>query len=146
MAILGLSRAIPLVMSVPGTLAAGDGWDLHNLDFPAILWKVDMVVAANGASSGNTDFVIERTPSGGAAGDLWTVASGCGRIAHDSTNLYLTWDWENANMTGYAAGQLYPPTGARLAKGDALKLNIDAVPGTASTSLTVRLWLVPLAD
>lgn len=147
MAHLGANFLVPITLVAGGTLTAADGKDLHTMEFSGILWKVDMVLGATGSSSGNTDVVVERTPSGGSAGDLWTVGSGIGRIAYNASAKYLTWDWENAGWAGYSASQIYPPTGCNLAKGDALKLNVDAIPGGSdSANLVVRLWVKPTVD
>jgi len=146
MANTGVSLAVPITFYAGGTLATGDGKDGLTMPFDAIIWHVKASVGINGTSSGQTDFVIERTPNGGSAANLWTVAADIGRIAHDSDELYLEWDWENDGWAGYASGQTYPPTGCRLKKEDLLELNIDAIPGGSdSADLTVTLWVVPVA-
>lgn len=147
MAHTGVDFLVPIVLSGIGVLSVADGYDAHVMEFSGILWDVDMTLGVLGTTSDNTDVVVERTPSGGSAGDLWTPASGCGRIAYNASAKYLNWDWENANMTGYASGQIYPPSGARLDKGDTLKLNVNAIPGGSdSADLKVVLWVKPTVD
>jgi hypothetical protein len=146
MAILGTKALIPVRQAVLGTLGAADGLDADTIQFDGYIWRVKMTLGANGSSSGSTDIVIERTSAAGVTADLWTIGTGIGRMAHDSSALYLEWDWQHSGWTGYSATQLVPPTGARVKKGDLLKLNIDAVPGSASADLTVTLWIYPTAD
>ena len=147
MAITGVNQLIPVTLVDLGTITVADGQDGVTMQFDGIIWRVSSNVGVNGTTSGNTDFVIERTPAGGSAGDLWTIGAGIGRIAHDSDELYLEWDWENSGWEGYSATQIYPPTGTRLKKGDLLELNVNAIPGGSdSADLKVTLWVYPLAD
>lgn len=142
MAITNTNFLIPVVLTAPGTLTVKDDYDQVTMGFGGVVWKVQANIGVNGTTSGNTDFVVEKDGT-----DMWTPAAGCGRIAHDSSALYLEWDWENANWTGYASGQTYPPTGARVDAGDVLQLNVNVIPGGSdSVDLKVTLWIKPFVD
>lgn len=141
----GVTFAVPVVLKALGVISAADGWDQFTMPFDGIIHQVQMSIGVTGSSSGNNDAVVERTRSGSAA-DIWTVGSGIGRIAYDASAKFLEWDWENTGWTGYSATQIFPPSGAIVQKGDALKLNVNAAAGSGSPAdLVVTLWVVPTA-
>lgn len=143
MAITGTNYLIPVQFHAHGSLAAADDLDQKTFDFPCLIYRVSANLGTTGDTSGNTDFVLEKN----GATDLWTVAADAGRFAYNASALYLEWDWENDAWTGYASGQTYFPSGCRIAKGDYLRLNVDAIPGgTTSTDLVVTVWVKPLVD
>lgn len=147
MAHTGVPALIPIPLAALGTLTVADGEDYVTMGFDGIIWRVSCNVSSTGTTSGNTDFVIERTDAAtSTAADLWTPASGIGRIAYNASAAYLEWDWENTGWTGYSSSQIYPPTGTRLKKGDTLSLNVNVIPGGSdSADLRVTLWVKPLA-
>jgi hypothetical protein len=143
MAHTNVNYLIPIVLTADGVITVADDWDQQTIDFDCIIWRVSANLGCIGTTSGNNDFVVEKN----GATDLWTVASGCGRIAYNASAKYLEWDWENANMTGYASGQLYPPSGCRISAGDYLRLNVNAVAGAGNPAgLKVTLWVKPVVD
>jgi hypothetical protein len=148
MAHTGTVSLIPLVFTAGHTLSVADGWDYLTMPFDAVIWRVQMSVAYLGTTGAGVHCVIERTDADAATTDLWTVTEGTiGGIAYNAAAKYLEWDWEDDGWTGYAAGQLYPPSGCRLKKGDTLKLNINDVDdGGVAEGLKLTLWVRPLAD
>lgn len=124
---------VPIHLSMNTTTATGDGADVVTVPFNCNVFAVHMKMGANGSGSGQTDVTVYYTkPTGGVSttGDLWTVASGVGRMAHDSSALYLRWAAASCALT-------------KLEKGGTLSLNVDAVAGTPGTNLEVILWVVP---
>lgn len=147
MAHTGTVSLVPISLEAQYTLSVADGWDYLTMPFSGVIWRAVMTVGYLGTTSGNIDCVVERTTAAAVTTDLWTVASDIGRIAYDAAAKYLEWDWENDGWTGYASGQVYPPSGCRLNKGDTIKLNINAVDGGGVASgLKVVLWVRPFAD
>jgi hypothetical protein len=126
--------AIPITLRNPNTLAVADGFDLQTIPFNCTIDRVHANIGVNGTTSGQTDFVLAYVaPTGGTttSGDVWTVAAGVGRIAHDSAVLYQS----------IAAASLAK---TKLEAGGTLALNIDAIPGGSdSSNLTVTVWAVP---
>lgn len=143
MAHTNVNYLIPIVLERQGALSAADDFDQVTVDFNCIIWRVSANISDTGSTSGNNDFVVEKN----GATDLWTVGTGIGRFAYNASAKYLEWDWENAGMTGYASGQLYPPSGCIIDAGDYLRLNVDAVAGAGSPAgLKVTLWVKPVVD
>jgi len=125
----------PLRLEFITTTATGDGKEVIYVPFNCTIHSVQMTLATTGASSGNTDVTVYYTkPTGGVSttGDLWTVATGVGRIAYNGTQ-YLRW---------LAASCAY----TKLEAGGTLSLNIDAVAGTEGTNLAVTIWVYPVDD
>jgi hypothetical protein len=133
---MSVQVAIPVVLSMLGTLATGDGKDVVTLPFNGRVDHAHMLLGANGATSGDTDVTVYYTkPTAGvsASGDLWTVvATTVGSLANDSSVLYQ--EIEAASIVAAAA---------EVEAGGTLSLNVDEVPGTASTDLLVTVWIVP---
>ena len=143
MAHTNVNYLIPIVLYADGTITVADDWDQQTIDFNCIIWRVSYTLSNTGTTSGNNDVVVEKNGDT----DLWTVAAGCGRIAYNASAKYLEWDWENANMTGYASGQMFPPSGCHINAGDYLRLNVNAVAGGGTPGgAKVTLWVKPVVD
>lgn len=111
------------------TLTVADGKDVMTVPCDMEIFYVRATLKATGTTSGATDFVLEA-----AGTDIWTVATGVGRIAYDASVRYLQMTRDNLTTTKLKAGQ-------------ALKLNINAIPGGSdSAGLIVHVIGYPLND
>ena len=118
-----------LVLRVGGLLTVADDLDVLICPITGTIVAVHCTVTTTGASSANNDFVVERTRSGTST-DMWTPASGVGRIAYDASVKYLDFDYDDLDETDIRASDL-------------LNLNGNVIAGTAATDLTVTLYIVP---
>jgi len=130
------NRTIPIILTELAVITAADGKDLVTIPFSCTIFDVHMKVGTTGSSSGNNDVTVYYTaPTGGvtSSGDLWTVASGVGRIAYNASVKYLRWAAASCAIT-------------KLEAGGTLSLNVDAVAGAGSPAdLTVILNVYPAA-
>jgi hypothetical protein len=136
MPFLNPSKAVVLTLTEMATLSVADGKDVVVVPCDMELYRVHMKLGTTGGTSGNTDVTVYYTaPSGGStsSGDLWTVGTGVGRIAYNASNKYLNWTRDNLAVT-------------RIEAGGTLSLNVDSVPSTASSYLTVDIVGVPQGD
>lgn len=137
MAVSTANKAVPFVFTEMATLSVADGKALQTIPFVCQILGAFMSVGSTGGTSGNTDVVLEYTAPSDAAlsssGDLWTVGSGVGRIAYNASTKYIEWSSSSFNKVYLEAG-------------GTLKLNVDAIPSTASNNLLVILWVHPVND
>jgi len=127
-------EVIQLTLSELTTLSAGNGKDVITVPCDMEIYSVHMKLGTTGGTSGNTDVTVYYTaPSGGStsSGNLWTVGTGVGRIAYNAANKYLDFTRDNMNVTF-------------IERGGTLSLNVIAVPGTASTNLTITITGAPI--
>lgn len=134
MAFLHGKSAIPVRLQELAVITAADGKDVLTVPFDGYIERVHMYVGTTGATSGNNDATVYYTkPTGGysTTGDLWTVASGIGRIAYNGTK-YLEWDRDSCALYF-------------VERGGTLSLNVDAVAAAGSPAdLVVTLFIQPL--
>ena len=122
---LNPAAAIPIYMKADGTLGAADDYFKLTVPFDGVVVQVDANLGTVGTTSGNTDFVVEDETDG----DLWTVATGVGRLPYGTVT--QTFYAASMDRTVVEAGQV-------------LTLNVNAVDGgTTNGDLMVTLWVVP---
>jgi len=134
MAYLNPLEVIQLTLSELTTLSTGDGKDVITVPCDMEIYSVHMKLGTTGGTSGNTDVTVYYTaPSGGStsSGDLWTVGTGVGRIAYNASNKYLNFTRDSMNITF-------------IERGGTLSLNVDGIPGIASTDLTITITGAPI--
>lgn len=135
MAFLYPQHLIPITLSELAVITAADGKDVRTVPFDAKVFLVHMKLGTIGSGSGNNDAVVAYTkPTGGisTSGDLWTVASGVGRIAFDAAAKYLSWDVDSLDYS-------------IIERGGTLSLDVDAVAAAGSPAdLEITLWVAPL--
>ena len=133
MTLLYPAQVTQLTLAELATLTVADGKDVVHVPCDLKLFRVRMYVGTTGTGSGNVDATVYYTkPSDGitATGDLWTVASGVGRIAYNASAKYLEWDADSLLITNIEAG-------------GTLSLNVDTI-STAPANLVIHLLGIPI--
>lgn len=135
MAFLNPKMAVDLVLEDGAVITVADDKDVRTVPFNCEIVYARVVLGSTGTTSGNNDVVVEYTPPGGSAGDLWTVGAGVGRIAYDASAPYLEMDRDDLDVT-------------KLRAGGSLALNVDAVAGGGSPGApcVVILTVYPTDD
>lgn len=124
MAFLRPNKLVPITLAALGTLTVADDYFKITAPFDGEVYYVDANLGTAGTTSGNTDFVVEDETDG----DLWTVASGVGRIPY--SEVYLNMDYDDT-VGSIVAGQV-------------LTLNVNAIDGGGTNAdLVVTLWVWP---
>lgn len=117
--------SVPWLFKVDGNLDVADDNFKLTAPYDGFITMVSANLGTVGTSSGNTDFVIEDETDG----DLWTVATGVGRIPYGE--LVLTFYAADLDIDVVEAGQV-------------LTLNVNAIDGgDAAADLYVVLWIIP---
>lgn len=126
------TRLIPITLTEMATLTTADGKDVVTVPFDAEIFRVHMKLGNTGTTSGNVNVTVYYTkPTGGVSttGDLWTVATGIGRIAYNASAKYVAWDRDDLAYTLIEAG-------------GTLSLNVDGI-STTPNNLEITLWVFP---
>lgn len=119
-------RYFTVVIPLPGTLGAGEEVGGYEVQTRCRLLEAELFLSTTGTTSGNTDVEVRL----GTSTDLLT-SPGL-RIAYGATTKRVR------AIPAAAAGE---PSGVDLAKGDYISIDIDAVPGVASTNGVVTLLM-----
>jgi len=111
-----------------GNLAAGTDKAIWPVRFPCRLLECSLALRTTGATSGNTDVDVNKNGS--------TVLTAPGlRIVQGASTKHVS-----AKPSVGVAGH---PNGVPLKAGDVVSVDIDAIPGTASTGGVVHLVVAP---
>ena len=123
-----LRNKIPLI--VPGALATGVGQATYQAQEKGRVNEVEIALGATGSVSGNTTVDVKKNGVSILAAGPASIVQGSATKTLRITSLVL----------GPAGGG--EPSGVDYVEGDLFTVDITAVPGTTSTTLTVYLGAI----